>query len=106
MTEYIKKIDRTEPPEVIAYNAAIDRARKTKNPITKTELRGLGVYTEVRHLRGQSYNVAEYQSLRGTYMIQVSRKPENGNILIGASGIGCIPGGSGRADSRYFLLEM
>lgn len=104
MTEYIGKIDRTEPPEVIAYNAAIDRDNN-KNPITETKLRGLGVYTEVRFLRGQLYDDAEFQSLRGTHMIHVSKNSENGKILVGASGIGCKPGGSGRADNRYFLLE-
>lgn len=117
MAEYIGKIEKMkDPPWVEEHNATIDReniikaqkfkaeiAAGTDNEITShnPELRELGVYSEARFFRGQPYDDAEFQSLRGTYMIHVSRSHEK--ILVGAAGIHCNTGST--CANRYFLLE-
>lgn len=63
--------------------------------------RNIGVYSEVRFIGGQPYDDAEFQSLRGTKLVHVSRNSEK--ILVGASGIHYRAGTT--AANRYFLFN-
>lgn len=112
----VNKLNYTDPDyeqkrmaikdKYLLINGTTDRVAVNQTGSKKsieTELRGLGVYTEVRHLRGQLYENAEFQALRGTYLIRVSKDSKNEKILVGASGIACKTGSTNA--NRYYLLE-